>query len=70
MSDANPYSRATILAGATVKRLQREGCSLKEAKRLVVAVINSEEAEMNRQRRPFDAAGTAERLNRLPEFLP
>ena len=70
MNRANPFSRSTILAGQTVRRLIRDGVSLDEAKRLVVGVINSEEAETNRQRRPFDEARTVERLNQLPEFLP
>jgi len=65
MSAANPYYRSAVLAGATVRRLQREGCSLDEAKRLVVQVINSEETEMIRLRREFDEAGVAERLKRL-----
>jgi hypothetical protein len=66
MIESNPYTRATILAGATFKRLQREGCSSDDAKRLVLHVINSEEAEMNKLRRPFDEARITERLKRLP----
>ena len=65
MNNPNQYFRATILANATVKRLQREGCPDDEAKRLVVQVINSEEAEMNRQRRAFDEGRMAEQLNQL-----
>jgi len=65
MSAANPYARSAVLAGATVRRLRREGRSLDEAKRLVVQVVNSEEAEMTRLQRPFDEAGVAERLKRL-----
>jgi len=70
VNQSNPFSRSTILAGQTVRRLNRNGVSLDEAKRLVAQVINSEEAEMNQLRRGFDEAGMAERLNRLPEFLP
>jgi hypothetical protein len=64
--ESNPYTRASILAGATVKRLQREGVSAEDAKRLVVHVINSEEADMTRQRRQFDEVRITERLKRLP----
>jgi len=65
MNQPNQFSRSTILAGQTVRRLCREGVSLDEAKRLVVQVINLEEAKMNRQRRAFDETGMVERLNRL-----
>jgi hypothetical protein len=63
----NQFSRSTILAGQTMRRLRRDGVPPDEAKRLVLQVINSEEAEMNKLRRPFDEAGMAVRLNRLPE---
>jgi hypothetical protein len=65
MIRSNPFLRATILAGQTVQRLRREGVALEHAKQWVAQVINSEEAEMNRLRRPFDEARMAERLKRL-----
>jgi hypothetical protein len=70
MNQSNPYLRSTLLANQTVERLRVEGVSLDEAKRLVVQVINLEEAEMTRLRRPYDEAGMAERLKRLPDLLP
>jgi hypothetical protein len=69
MNPSNPFLRATILSGKTVQRLRQQGISLDDAKKWVVQVINSEEAEMHRQRRAFDEAQMAERLKRLPEFL-
>jgi len=66
MNQSNQFVRSSILAVQTMRRLQREGCSIDEAKRMVMQVINSEEAEMSRQRRSFDEARMAERLNRLP----
>lgn len=67
MNESNQFAQATILAGRTVRRLQREGHSTGEAKRLVAMVINAEEAEMMKIRRAFDEAQTIERLNRLPD---
>jgi len=66
MNQSNQFVRSSILAVQTVRRLCRDGVSLDEAKRMVMQVINSEEAEMSRQRRLFDEARMAERLNRLP----
>jgi len=66
MNQSNQFVRSSILAVQTVRRLCRDGVSLDEAKRMVMQVINSEEAEMSRQRRSFDEARMAERLNRLP----
>jgi len=63
MNPSAPFRHASILAGQTVKRLRREGASLEHAKQLVVEVINSE--EIHSQRRAFDEARMAERLNRL-----
>jgi len=65
MNQSNPYLRSTLLAKQTADRLRRDGCSNDEAKRLVLQTINSEQAEMNRLRRPFDEARMAERLNGL-----
>lgn len=65
-NDPNQFARASILAGQTVRRLQRMGHSSEEAKRLVVMVINEEESSMLKGRRTFDEAGIAERLRRLP----
>jgi hypothetical protein len=66
INQSNQFARATILVGRTVRRLLGEGCPAEEAKRLVAQVIDSEEIEMPRQRRPFDEAGMTERLKRLP----
>jgi len=65
VNSSNPFSRSSILAGQTVKRLCREGASLEHAKQLVVQVVNSEEAEVTQLRRPFDEVRMAERLNGL-----
>jgi hypothetical protein len=66
LNESNEYSRATIIAGRTFKRFQKEGISDAEAKRLVAAVINQEEAEMKKQNRPFDEAVFLQRMHQLP----
>lgn len=67
MPDPNPYSRAAILAAKTVERLQREGFSAEESKRLVEAVINAEEFAVMKGRHPFSEARFIERLRALPD---
>ena len=67
MDELNQYTRATVLAGETVQRLQREGCSADEAKRLVAAVINAEEFALMKGRHSFDLARFSERLRQLPD---
>ncbi len=66
MNLANEFARATVLAGQTVKRLEREGISADEARRLVVGVINAEEAAVTKGRRPFDEVRLVKQLRRLP----
>lgn len=67
LNESNPYARATILAGQTVRRLRRAGHSSEEAKRLVATIINAEESAMLKGRRVFDEARIVDRLNRLPD---
>jgi len=67
MDDMNQYRRATIVAGETVKRLQREGHSAEEAKRMVVAVVNAEEFAVMNGRHSFDETRCIERLHQLPD---
>jgi hypothetical protein len=43
MDAPNQFTRAAGVAGQTVRRLQREGLTAEEAKRLVSTVINEEE---------------------------
>lgn len=66
MNDSNPYLRATVLAAETTQRLQREGHSADEAKRMVAAVINAEEFALRTARHSFDETRFAERLHQLP----
>jgi hypothetical protein len=66
MDESNQYSRATVLARKTVQRLQLEGHSAEDAKRLVTAVINAEEFAVMKGRHSFDEARFAERLRQLP----
>jgi hypothetical protein len=68
MDQANEFYRATVLAGKTVKRLQREGVPVDEAKRLVAAVINAEESLILKHRQSFNEARVTERLQQLPEM--
>ena len=68
MSETNEFFRATILASKTVKRLQREGISAAESKRLVTAVINAEESLILKHRQSFNEARVTERLRQLPEM--
>ena len=65
---ANGYYRATVLANQTVKRLQREGFPTDEAKRLVLAVINTEESLIMKHRQSFNEERVTERLKQLPEM--
>ena len=67
MDESNQYSRATLLAGETVQRLQREGHSFDDAKRLVAAMINAEEFALMKGRHSFDLARFSERLRQLPD---
>jgi hypothetical protein len=67
MEKSNRYFRATLLASETVERLQREGHSADDAKRLVAAVINAEEFALMKGRHSFDEARFSERLRQLPD---
>ena len=67
MDDFSQYSRATILARETVDRLQQEGHSADEAKRMVTAVINAEEFAVMKGRHTFDETRFVERLHQLPD---
>jgi hypothetical protein len=67
MDELNQYFRATVLARETVERLQREGHSADEAKRLVAAVINAEEFAVIKGRHSFEKARFSERLRQLPD---
>ena len=67
MDDPSQYTRATILARDTVERLQREGHSADEAKRMVVAMINAEEFAVMKGRHTFDETRFIERLHQLPD---
>lgn len=67
MDDPSQYTRATILAGETVERLQQEGHSADEAKRMVAAVINAEGFALMKGRHSFDEARFIERLRELPD---
>ena len=66
LDESNEFYRATVIANQTFKRLQKKGHSDEDAKRMVVAVINAEEAEMKTQNRPFDEVGLIQRLRQLP----
>jgi len=66
MDDFSQYSRATILARETVDRLQQEGHSADEAKRMVAAVINAEEFAVMKGRHTFDETRFIARLHQLP----
>jgi hypothetical protein len=66
MDDMNQYGRASILAGETVVRLQREGHSTEEAKRMVNAVISAEDFAVTTGRHIFDLTRFSERLKQLP----
>ncbi len=67
MDESDQYFRATLLARETVERLQREGHSADEAKRLVTAVINAEELALMQGRHSFDETRFTERLRQLPD---
>ena len=67
MDESNQYFRATLLAHDTVERLQREGHSADEAKRLVASVISAEEFALMKGRHSFDEARFSERLRQLPK---
>ena len=66
MDESNQYFRSSLLARETVARLQREGYSADDARRLVVAVINAEEFAVMKGRHAFDEGRFAERLRQLP----
>lgn len=65
MEPSNQFFEASIFASKTVKRLQREGHSADDAKRMVVAVINAEEFAVMTGRHSFDVARCVERLRQL-----
>ena len=67
MKEPNQYLRATLLARETVGRLERTGYSRDEAKRLVIAVINAEDAAVLKGR-AFDEVQFGERLRWLPDM--
>lgn len=67
MDDMNQYFQATLVAGETVERLQREGHSFDEAKRMVNAAINAEEFAVSTGRHAFDKTRFIERLRQLPD---
>ena len=67
MNESNQYLRAALLARETVERLQRDGHSAEEAKRLVVAAINAEEFAVMTGRHAFDEARFSERMRQLPD---
>ena len=66
MDRSNQFTEAAIFAGQTVKRLQREGHSADDAKRMVAEVINAEEFVVTTGRHSFDAERFIERLRQLP----
>ena len=67
MDESNQWVRASFLARETFERLQRQGQSADEAKRLVAAVINAEEFALLKGRHSFDEARFSERLHQLPD---
>jgi len=67
MDEINQYFRPSHLARETVERLQREGHSAEEARRLVTAVINAEEFAVMKGRHAFDETRFTERLRELTE---
>jgi hypothetical protein len=67
MDEFNQYFRGTVVARQTVERLQQQGVSADEAKRLVTAVINAEEFAIMKGRHAFDEGRFIERLRQLPE---
>jgi hypothetical protein len=66
MDDTSQYFRASVVAGETFKRLQQEGHSVDEAKRMVAAVIKAEEFAVRTGRHSFDESRCIERLRQLP----
>jgi hypothetical protein len=56
-------------ASAAFLRLQREGKSKAEARRLLAAALLAEMHAMARDDRPFDGAGYAQALEALPRIL-
>src|SRR5580765_5537720 len=66
MDKSNQYFRAAALARKTVERLQHDGHSADESKRMVVALINAEEFAVMTGRHSFDEARFAELLDQLP----
>jgi hypothetical protein len=67
MDDMSQYRRAAFLAGDTTKRLEREGHSAEEARRMVINLINAEEFAVMTGRHSFDEARFLERLRQLPD---
>ena len=66
MDQSEEFLEAALVASRTVRRLQREGHSPTEAKRLVIAAIDAEQFELLRQGRRFDEARFIRRLDHLP----
>ena len=67
MNHTDHCGRATLLARQTVERLEREGHSSGDAKRMVTEVINAEEFAVMKGRHSFDKARFVERLRDLPD---
>jgi hypothetical protein len=65
MNVTNDFFRSIVLARETFEILKLEGYPAATAKRLVLAVINGEEAEMRKQKRPFDDEAFIKRLKLL-----
>jgi hypothetical protein len=65
MNVKNDFFRSIVLARETFEMLKLEGFPPATAKRLVLAVINGEEAEMRKQNRPFDDEAFIKRLKML-----
>lgn len=60
------YFRITNLAETTVQRLEREGHSAADAKRMVNAVMSAEITAVMSKRKSFNEDRFTERLNQLP----
>jgi hypothetical protein len=65
MNVKNDFFRSIVIARETFEMLKLEGYPAALAKRLVLGVINGEEAEMRKQHRPFDDEAFIKRLKLL-----
>jgi hypothetical protein len=65
MNVKNDFFRSIVIARETFEMLKLEGYPAAMAKRLVLAVINGEEAAMRKQNRPFDDEAFLKRLKLL-----